>query len=65
MSKHVLDRPHSRFHSLVLPYAAAAQRQAPEGSSYAAQYLIRRRKGPLNSALRTQAFLRIDRGQEA
>lgn len=64
MAKHILDRPHSRFHSQVMPFAAAERRLGPEGSSYAAQYLIRRRKGPWNAALRNRAFLRIERGQE-
>ena len=62
MGKHVLDREHRRTKSQVLPFAAASRRLAPEGSSAAAQYLIRRRKGPWNAALRNRAFLRIERG---
>ncbi|MFV0335412.1 MAG: hypothetical protein ACK5JR_15245 [Tropicimonas sp.] len=63
MAKHVLDRARRRTHSTVMPFAAISRRTGPEGSSPAAQYLIRRRKGPHNAFLRNHAFLRIERGQ--
>lgn len=61
MAKHVLDRPH-HLQSQVEPFAAVSRRTGPEGSSRAAQKLLRRKKGPRNDYLRMRAFLRIDRG---
>lgn len=63
MAKHILDRARRRTHSQVAPFAEVSRRTGPEGSNPAAQYLIRRRKGPHNASLRTQAFLRIEREQ--
>ncbi|WP_116132797.1 hypothetical protein [Tropicimonas sp. IMCC34043] len=61
MAKHILDRPRQSMTSRVAPYAAVLRRNGPEGSSRAAQVLLRRSKGPMNAALRNKAFLRIER----
>ncbi|MDV7144076.1 hypothetical protein R3X27_15410 [Tropicimonas sp. TH_r6] len=62
MTKHILDRQHSRTHSKVMPFAEVTRRTAPEGSNPAAKQLLRRKKGPMNASLRARAFFRIDRG---
>ena len=61
MAKHLLDRHHRRTGSQVMPFASVARRTAPEGSSPATRYLLRRTKGPWNAALRNKAFFRIER----
>ncbi|NDR57636.1 hypothetical protein [Aliiruegeria sabulilitoris] len=65
MGKHVLDHKRRRTKSQVKPFSEVSRRTAPEGTNPAAKYLLRKRRGPCNDAMRFQAFLRIDRGMTA
>lgn len=61
MSKHILDRQRSRTQSQMRLYTEVERRTAPEGSNPAAKSLLRRKKGPMNAAMRNLAFMRIER----
>ena len=62
MPKHILDHQRRRKVAYIAPYAEVIRRTAPEGSSPAAKALMRRARGAWNPALRSRAFLRIDKG---
>ena len=66
MSKHVLDRSRRlKAQGPMGPMASVRRRVAGGTPSRRELEIARRIKGPTNSSLRAQAFLRIERGFEA
>lgn len=64
MVRHILDRPKVSTTSSRLPrYEVLRRDEMPAGTGPVSKSLMRRMKGPMNSALRARAFLRIDRQQ--